>query len=194
MSRTGVACSEQFPWLRVGANQVRLCVLLAFPILYLPVIAWAQGCPPGQYQIGGQGAIACAPIPQGSSQETAPAPRPLGKWIKTWGAVSLDKSDVGALGVSVGKLSKREAQRDAIAGCIKAGGKNCKDWAAYENQCAAVAEPYKDERSSAGSLHFRTGTSAEDIQREVRDICSSENNRECRVIYTACSEPIFQRY
>ncbi|MCF8867786.1 DUF4189 domain-containing protein [Xanthomonas campestris pv. campestris] len=108
--------------------------------------------------------------------------------------MSLDKSDVGALGVSVGKLSKREAQRDAIAGCIKAGGKNCKDWAAYENQCAAVAEPYKDERSSAGSLHFRTGASAEDIQREVRDICSSENNRECRVIYTACSEPIFQRY
>ncbi|WP_274375805.1 DUF4189 domain-containing protein [Xanthomonas campestris] len=68
------------------------------------------------------------------------------------------------------------------------------NWAAYENQCAAVAEPYKDERSSAGSLHFRTGASAEDIQREVRDICSSENNRECRVIYTACSEPIFQRY
>ncbi|MDW7716886.1 DUF4189 domain-containing protein [Xanthomonas euvesicatoria] len=73
-------------------------------------------------------------------------------------------------------------------------GKNCKDWAAYENQCAAVAEPYKDGRSSAGSLHFRTGASAEDIQREVKDICSSENNGECRVIYAACSEPIFQRY
>lgn len=108
------------------------------------------------------------------------------------GAVSLDKSDVGALGVSVGKLSKREAQRDAIAGCIKAGGKNCKDWAAYENQCAAVAEPYKDGRSSAGSLHFRTGASAEDIQREVKDICSSENNGECRVIYAACSSQSFR--
>ncbi|QWN05888.1 DUF4189 domain-containing protein [Xanthomonas citri pv. fuscans] len=140
--------------------------LSAFSILLLSSGAWAQGCPPGQYQIGGQGAIACAPIPQGSQDnlEQQQSPRPTGKWIKTWGAVSLDKSDVGALGVSVGKLSKREAQRDAIAGCIKAGGKNCKDWAAYENQCAAVAEPYKDGRSSAGSLHFRTGASAEDIR------------------------------
>lgn len=176
---------------------MRLCNVCLLLLLSIAFSAMAeQGCPPGQYPIGGQGVAACAPIPQGSQEnlEQQQSPRPTGKWIKTWEAVSLDKSDVGALGVSVGKLSKREAQRDAIAGCIKAGGKNCKDWATYENQCAAVAEPYKDGRSSAGSLHFRTGASAEDIQREVKDICSSENNGECRVIYAACSEPIFQRY
>ncbi|MCC8535825.1 DUF4189 domain-containing protein [Xanthomonas axonopodis pv. poinsettiicola] len=174
--------------------EMKLCNICLLLLLSIAFSAMAeQGCPPGQYPIGGQGVAACAPIPQGS-QENQQSPRPTGKWIKTWGAVSLDKSDVGALGVSVGKLSKREAQQDAIAGCIKAGGKNCKDWAAYENQCAAVAEPYKDGRSSAGSLHFRTGASPEDIQREVKNICSSENNGECRVIYTACSEPIFHRY
>lgn len=94
---------------------MRLCVLLVFPILYLPITAWAQGCPPGQYQIGGQGAIACAPVPQGSSQETAPAPRPLGKWIKTWGAIAIGwVGPIPYYGVPVGKLSKSDAESDAL--------------------------------------------------------------------------------
>lgn len=77
--------------------------LLFLMIVGIPAMA-EQGCPPGQYPIGGQGVAACAPIPQGSSQETAPAPRPLGKWIKTWGAVALDGE--GTVGVDYGKLSK----------------------------------------------------------------------------------------
>ncbi len=60
--------------------------LSAFSILLFSSGAWAQGCPPGQYQIGGQGAIACAPTPQGNPVQEQP--RPLGKWIKTWGGVS----------------------------------------------------------------------------------------------------------
>ncbi|MCC8468661.1 DUF4189 domain-containing protein, partial [Xanthomonas phaseoli] len=75
--------------------------LLFLMIVGIPAMA-EQGCPPGQYPIGGQGVAACAPIPQGSSQETAPAPRPLGKWIKTWGAVALDGE--GTVGVDYGKL------------------------------------------------------------------------------------------
>ncbi|MCC8475652.1 DUF4189 domain-containing protein [Xanthomonas arboricola] len=151
-----------------------------------------QGCPPGQYPIGGQGVAACAPMPQGSSSQQES--RPLGKWIKTWGAISLDKSSVGALGVSTGKISKSEAEQDAIAGCVKAGGKDCQKWNAYKNQCAAVAEPYHNGRSSAGTIHFRTGASPEKIMVEVENICSTENKTQCRVIYQACSEPIFESY
>lgn len=46
--------------------------------------AAAEGnCPPGQFPIGGQGAVACAPMPQ-SGSATPQESRPLGKWIKTW--------------------------------------------------------------------------------------------------------------
>ncbi|MEA9573513.1 DUF4189 domain-containing protein [Xanthomonas campestris] len=172
---------------------MKLSKILLLLLLNITFSAGAeQGCPPGQFPIGGQGAVACAPIPQtGSGPQEA---SPLGKWIKTWGAISLDKSSAGALGVSFGKRSKREAQQDAIAGCIKAGGKDCRDWTTYQNQCAAVAEPYRDGRSVAGTLHFRTGPSPEKIKREAEEICSSENKGECRVIYEACSEPIFKPY
>ncbi len=167
-----------------------------FLVILLLTAGWPamaeQGCPPGQYPIGGQGVAACAPIPQGSSSQQES--RPLGKWIKTWGAISLDKSSVGALGVSTGKLSKSEAEQDAIAGCVKAGGKECQKWNAYKNQCAAVAEPYQNGHSSAGTIHFRTGASPEKIKAEVEKICSAENKTQCRVIYQACSEPIFESY
>lgn len=166
-----------------------LLILLLTP--GLPALA-EQGCPPGQYPIGGQGVAACAPIPQGSSGQQES--RSLGKWIKTWGAISLDKSSVGALGVSTGKLSKSEAEQDAIAGCVKAGGKECQKWNSYKNQCAAVAEPYQNGRSSAGTIHFRTGASPEKIKIEVEKNCSAENKTQCRVIYEACSEPIFESY
>ncbi|WP_326519946.1 DUF4189 domain-containing protein [Xanthomonas euroxanthea] len=72
--------------------------------------------------------------------------------LKLGGAISLDKSSVGALGVSTGKLSKSEAEQDAIAGCVKAGGKECKKWNSYKNQCAAVAEPYQNGHSSAETI------------------------------------------
>ncbi|MCE4517809.1 DUF4189 domain-containing protein [Xanthomonas hortorum] len=121
---------------------MRLSVLLVFPILYLPITACAQGCPPGQYQIGGQGAIACAPIPQGNSEPAAPAPRPLGKWIKTWGAIAMGSVDsIFSYGVTTGKLSKSEAEKDALNRCASHGEKNCKIGLAYNNQCAAIAEP-----------------------------------------------------
>ncbi|MDC8640877.1 DUF4189 domain-containing protein [Xanthomonas hortorum] len=104
---------------------MRLFVILVFPILYLPIAAWAQGCPPGQYQIGGQGAIACAPIPQGNSEQTTPAPRPLGKWIKTWGAIAMGSVDsIFSYGVTTGKLSKSEAEKDALNRCASHGEKN----------------------------------------------------------------------
>ncbi|MEB1608972.1 DUF4189 domain-containing protein [Xanthomonas campestris pv. campestris] len=172
---------------------MRLCVLLVFPILYLPITAWAQGCPPGQYQIGGQGAIACAPTPQGSSQETAPAPRPLGKWIKTWGAIAHDPIN-GTLGVAVGKMSKREAQGDARAKCIEVGGTQCKDWVNYENQCVAIAGPQKNGANVSGSLHFARGPSIDDVQRDAVNSCSSASSMQCGTLYSACSEPIFQKY
>lgn len=87
-------------------------------------LAWAEGrCPPGQYPIGGQGAGGCAPIPA-SQGEGSSGPRAIGKWIKTWGALS--RSVVtGDVGASVGKRSKAEAVAEAQSRCATCGAKDC---------------------------------------------------------------------
>ncbi|WP_238153132.1 hypothetical protein [Xanthomonas campestris] len=73
-----------------------------FAMIFYPGITHAEGgCPAGQYPIGGQGAMACAPMPQDDAQQQ---PRPIGKWIKTWGAIASDGGD--NLGVAAGKIKK----------------------------------------------------------------------------------------
>ncbi|MCD0244388.1 DUF4189 domain-containing protein [Xanthomonas melonis] len=150
-----------------------------------------QGCPPGQYPIGGQGVAACAPIPQGNSGSQEP--RPLGKWIKTWGAVARDREN-GFLGAAVGKISKREARNEARARCLEVGGTQCKDWLDYENQCIAIAAPQKDGGNAPGKLYFAQGPSTDKNQRDSVDGCSSVNGMQCAILYSACSEPILKKY
>ncbi|MCD5975534.1 DUF4189 domain-containing protein [Pseudomonas quasicaspiana] len=152
-----------------------------------------QGCPPGQYPIGGQGVAACAPIPQGNSEQTAPAPRPLGKWIKTWGAIA---SDGGSnLGVAKGKLKKSDAQEEALSKCKSVSGKECQVDFVYENQCTAIAGPYKNESAISGVLSYTGGPTTDVASSDALANCSKHNKGlDCRVIYQACSEPYFHKY
>ncbi|MBV6690379.1 DUF4189 domain-containing protein [Xanthomonas euvesicatoria pv. physalidis] len=179
---------------------MRLCVLLVFPILYLPITAWAQGCPPGQYQIGGQGAIACAPIPQGSPQETAPAPRPLGKWIKTWGAIAIGwVGPIPYYGVPIGKLSKSDAESDALERCAKKGPKNCEIKLTYFNQCSAIAEPQTVENliPDGSTTVFVGNASLDGAANQAAEECKAKNKNfdvGCKVICNACSNQLFEKY
>ncbi|PBP86157.1 DUF4189 domain-containing protein [Pseudomonas syringae] len=172
---------------------MRFSYFYIFVLAFYANISYAEGgCPAGQYPIGGQGAVACAPIPQSQTQQAQPTP--IGKWIKTWGAVALDRADTGAIGASIGKISESDARQDAIHNCIKGGGTECKGWTTYENQCIAIAEPYKGEKSVPGSLQFVTGPSLEKIKGEASEKCTSKNNMTCRVFYSDCSEPIFEKF
>ncbi|APO95059.1 DUF4189 domain-containing protein [Xanthomonas vesicatoria] len=150
-----------------------------------------QGCPPGQYPIGGQGVAACAPIPQGGSNQQEA--RPLGKWIKTWGAIA---SDGGPnLSVSEGKTKKSIARDEALAKCKSVSGKECKIDFTYENQCAAVAEPYQDGKSIDGILSYAGAPTREIATNNAIGSCTKNNkSAKCRSIYTGCAEPIFKSY
>ncbi|MDG6401294.1 DUF4189 domain-containing protein [Pseudomonas quasicaspiana] len=156
-----------------------------------------QGCPPGQYPIGGQGAIACAPLPQQSVQQQ---PRPSGKWIKTWGAIAMGSSDsIPTYGVTTGKLSKDEAEEDALNRCASRGQTNCQIGLSYKNQCAAVAEPQINGNPFAGGISEFMGhgtvLKASDMALErCKQHNKSTPSAECKVIYTACSEPIFENF
>ncbi|MEA9609030.1 DUF4189 domain-containing protein [Xanthomonas campestris pv. plantaginis] len=160
--------------------------LLTLPILLIAGGARAQGCPVGQYQIGGQGAVACAPIPQGNSIQQQP--RPTGKWIKTWGAVAGDGVD--NLGVSIGKLEKNEAEQDALSKCESSSEKKCHIVSVYKNQCVSAADP-----SDGGTMMVARGPSIEVASKDALSECLKKNSgSECKIIYSACTDPIFKKF
>ncbi|MEQ7420821.1 DUF4189 domain-containing protein [Xanthomonas campestris pv. campestris] len=165
---------------------MRYFFILAFPLLLISGGAWAQGCPVGQYQIGGQGAVACAPIPQGTSIQQDP--RPSGKWIKTWGAIAGDGID--NIGVSTGKLKKSDAEQDALRKRLSASNKKCHIVVSYENQCVSAAEP-----NNGGTMIVANGRSIERTAQNALSDCQKDNpNGLCKIIYQECSEPIFKAY
>ncbi|MFL8013952.1 DUF4189 domain-containing protein [Xanthomonas vasicola] len=157
--------------------------------------ALAEGnCPPGQYPIGGQGVAACAPIPQGQSEQ--PDSRPRGKWIKTWGAIAIGTfNNTPYYGVPTGRLTKSEAKADALALCAKKGPTNCKVTLTYFNQCAAIAEPQtpSGEINLNGNVMSVGKASVEEAESYANEECRRDNNgAQCKVIYKECSEPIFK--
>ncbi|WP_244860040.1 DUF4189 domain-containing protein [Xanthomonas arboricola] len=163
-------------------------VIFIFAFFFVSGSALAQGCPVGQYQIGGQGAVACAPIPQGAPIQKDP--RPSGKWIKTWGAIAGDGNE--NLGVSTGKLKKSEAQQDALEKCEGASKEKCSILYVYENRCAAIAEP---ELRGAIIRGFAAGPSIEVAGKNAISFCKKSNpGNECKTIYTACTEPVFKSF
>lgn len=113
------------------------------------------------------------------------APKPAGYWEKTWGAIA--PSPVGGvLGTALGASSKEEAERLALADCEAKGGGACEVNLAYHNQCAVmiVGDNYLTSYSNA--------TIEEATARGLRE-CGKDNTN-CRVYYSACTEPIFHHY
>ncbi|MDQ1091841.1 hypothetical protein QE400_001254 [Xanthomonas sacchari] len=164
-----------------------------FPILaaLLCSNAWAeQVCPPGQIPAQSNGNMAsCGPIPPGYyQQQPAPPPRPLGKWLKTWGAVAGD--DVSQFGVSTGKLSKADAEKDALQKCQNASSHRCRIVHAYENQCVVVVTP-----TGEGVASVDSGFPLAEISRKAIINCQKNNaGKECTIGYSNCTEQIFQKF
>ncbi|KHL57333.1 DUF4189 domain-containing protein [Xanthomonas cannabis] len=148
---------------------------------------YAEGtCPPGLYPIGGQGASGCAPIPQNGAGTTTGAPRPTGKWIKTWGAIALSKS--GPSGAASGKLTKREAVNSAMEMCaLKAS--DCEVKSTYKNGCMAMSQVV-----DGGVYVFQGGGSIKDSEINANNTCSNLSGKKCSIVYSNCSDPIFKKF
>jgi len=157
-----------------------------------------QGCPPGQYPIGGQGAMACAPIPQENQVQQQAVPS--GEWIRTWGAISVGSVDSTTIyGVNTGKLSKSEAEEDSLRRCSSHAGDSCKVSFTYYNQCVAIAEPQVGGLPlSSGVIRFISAATISQASSESSKRCSDSNKgvagAKCKVVYTACTEPIFRQF
>jgi len=176
---------------------MRLGYVVACVAMLFASAAHAEGgCPAGQYPIGGQGAVGCAPMPQ-QQQQQQQAPRPSGEWIKTWGAISIGvKGSEPYYGVPVGMRTKAEAEQEALARCAKLGAEHCKVVLTYQNQCAAIGEPKTDGKPNPdGYVQFIGQPDKESASSEALRTCTARNpTMQCEVIYAACTEPIFRKF
>lgn len=164
---------------------------------------WAEGrCPPGQYPVGGQGMLGCAPIPGAGGDAGAAqpaAPRPTGKWETRWGAI-VEDGDNNSTGTSASQNSKRAAVSLATDRCRSAGGKSCKLRLAYHNQCVAMADPtIAFVRSLPPGTRTRTMASAAETEElakanAMRDCETGGYRQECNIIYSECSMSEFKSF
>lgn len=149
-------------------------------------LVWGTGaqaqtaCPSGV----GPGSAQCGPDAGTSRGDSAP-PQPTGYWIKTWGAIATSES-LGEAGTTVGKLSESEARQAAIRLCAEGGAKDCKVHLVYRNQCAAFASS-KDET-------FFQAAESEQVSIDLSLARCEKSGLKCKVRYSGCTEPIFQKY
>lgn len=171
-------------------------------LLSVGVASAENGCPPGQLPAQANGAItSCTPIPSGYYQaQPAPAPRPSGKWITTWGAIAMGGADnTTNYGVTTGKLSESEAEADALRRCNSHGVKDCQIALKYHNQCAVIVEPQTNGLPLAtGRVSFAGSATIPEATRVAQANCRKSNSAtpeaDCKVIYKACTEQIFEKF
>jgi hypothetical protein len=155
-------------------------------------IAKAEGrCPPGQYPVGGQGVLGCAPIPgygsDGAAQDDYQRPR--GKWRATWGAIGWSPEN-GIAAVALDQyFSKRKAEAAALKLCAELGGIACEVTLAFYDQCAATAR---------NDVVFTSGNAprTEQAQDLAMSTCikSSERNGVggiCEITWTGCAVRVY---
>lgn len=177
---------------------MRICFIL-LALIALPLIALAEGaCPPGQYPIGGQGVVGCAPIPGAGASGSAAAPRPTGKWETRWGAVADDTTAVTpgadiATGVAASQKTKRAAESLAMSRCKQGGGTACKVRFSYHNQCVALADPI-GERVPGAVTTANTAVTVAEAKADALRICQSVEGQRCEVYYSACSMSEFKAF
>lgn len=164
--------------------------LLSISLLSIfPTMAFAQrGCPEGYYEQNAPGLNSCIPIPVA---EQSPPPGP--KWLKTWGAIAAEAGG-GNIGVSVNKLSKSKAKKEAMDLCEETGAKTCRVVLAYNHQCAAIASVDGAKEGERFTRTYGSGPYVESTGQDAVERCNSANpGRNCKVIYSDCTKPILQK-
>ncbi|MEB1610481.1 DUF4189 domain-containing protein [Xanthomonas campestris pv. campestris] len=175
---------------------LRTIILFLSLAFATPALA-EEGCPSGQIPAqAGRGVTSCGPIPQGYYQQNAPS-RPSGKWIKTWGAIALGVIDTTPYyAVPTGLNSKAEAEAEALQRCRKIDAQGCVVKISYKNQCAAIGEPQTNgEPNPEGFVQFISQSTKDGAAKEALASCKARNPAmQCKVIFSACSEPIFEKF
>jgi len=95
-------------------------------------------------------------------------------------------------GVPTGQLSKKAAERDAMAKCADSGARECKVSVTYFNQCMSWVVP--SGRTGNGRSGIGTGPTLERAGEMAQGICQNDQPGACTVIHENCTEQIFKKY
>jgi hypothetical protein len=156
--------------------------LIFFGLIFIaPNIFGQTRCPSGVQA----GNVQCMPDSNGGNSK----PRPLGEWIETWGAIVTSTSSSEAW-VSIGKLSQKETEAEALQDCHASGVADCKVLLSYRNQCAALVTSSAATNRTVAAGAPTTALAEGDALRE----CGRLGGRECSVIYSECTKQIFKRF
>ncbi|MFQ6312504.1 DUF4189 domain-containing protein [Lysobacter capsici] len=159
--------------------------LFLFLLLLVGIAQAEQGCPDGLYPGGAAPGQICIPMPGygvGGNIPAAAASKAARKL--TWGAVAL--SSTGEIGAITGQPSESKAKREALARCAGYGGKDCKLNLAYKNQCVVVVWP-----SVVGASAFsQSAASVEEASDMALPACAAKSGAQCKIAYSACTEPV----
>ncbi|WP_082925801.1 DUF4189 domain-containing protein [Xanthomonas nasturtii] len=162
---------------------ILLVILVCISASLFPLAVGQTACPsgvaPGSPQCGPDSGTSRGDIP-------SPPPRPTGEWIKTWGAIAGSNS-TGESGAVVGKLSENEAKESALHQCNLGGADDCKINLTYRNQCAVMV-------SSPTDSFFQSSSSEKAAAELAMRNCEKIGGGSCRILYSACSDPIFRKY
>lgn len=174
----------------VVMNNLNKFMVLLLIYFFFSEGALAEGrCPPGQYPVGGQGVLGCAPIPGYGNQGGQAAPVPSGRWLTTWGAIA-ESSSTDLVGISVGEASQEAAERVALGKCAAEGDPNCSISMTYHNQCVAIAIP----SSGKGHAAYANGPDESEVLDRAIARCGDTGGGECIRYYSDCSRPVFIPY
>ena len=177
---------------------MKLGCLLAFGLLSVSGLTLAQTACPGGVAAG---SAQCGPSPaaHGVNPQTPVQPTiryvPTGRWKTTWGAIADDETGTGNIGAAVGKFSELEAGKEAVMRCESLGGGKCKVTLAYENQCVVIASPSVKGKEVGGTPQTQGAESIEVATNLALPKCSKRNaGLECILVYSACTEPVFEKF
>ncbi|ENZ95728.1 DUF4189 domain-containing protein [Xanthomonas fragariae] len=165
---------------------MRILYILFFLLAFVVNADAQTSCPVGV----APGSPQCGPD-SGTSRGDSPMPppRPIGEWIKTWGAI-VNAEDSSEAWASTGKTSKKDAEADAIDQCQVAGFHGCTVTFTYRNQCVALASP----SSTQGRSGVAGGPSMALAEGDAIDMCRKKGGSNCSVIYKDCTKPIFKNF
>lgn len=170
-------------------------IVLAFGMAYAMELRAEGACPPGFYPIGGQGVQGCAPIPGAAPANQGPAkppaaPIPTGRWHDAWGAVALSNA-TSWVGASTDQPSKSRAEDVALQKCRAEGASDCAILSSYHNQCFALMVPVAKKNFQWG---YGTGENVEIATQIANRVCMKSSGDACKMFYTDCAEPTFEKF